>query len=149
MNSPNTSNSILRGILVLAGTAIVALGANVGFGGIQTLGWQGGGDFLAVTDATEFGIHDSHVRFIGGVWLAVGLIMLAGAVAFRPMRPVLTALMAMIFVGGLVRLSAWDAAILTNLSIAPSLFLELVFFPLLGLWIARTEAAPMTSATRT
>jgi hypothetical protein len=44
----------------------------------------------------------------------------------------------MIFVGGLARLSAADPDLLISAAIAPSLALELVLFPLLGLWVARS-----------
>jgi hypothetical protein len=131
-------NVLLRTVLAIAGAAIVFLGLNVGLGGIQTLGWQGSGDFVTVTDPALFAVRDNHVRFIGGVWLGVGLLFLAGAVALDRLRTVLVALTAMIFVGGLARLSASDPALLTSAAIAPSLALELVLFPLLGLWVARS-----------
>jgi hypothetical protein len=128
----------LRAVLALAGLAIVVLGLNVGLGGITTLGWQGGGTgFVAVVDAARYAIHDNHVRFIGGVWLAVGLLMSTGSIAFRQLRPALVALTAMIFVGGLARLS--DVAALANWAVAPSLLLELVGFPLLGWWVWHAE----------
>jgi hypothetical protein len=131
-------NVLLRAVLAIAGAAIVFLGLNVGLGGIQTLGWQGSGDFVTVTDPALFAIRDNHIRFIGGVWLAVGLLFLAGAVALDRLRTVLVALTAMIFVGGLARLSAADPALLTSAAVAPSLALELVLFPLLGFWVARS-----------
>lgn len=127
----------LRAVLALAGVAIVLLGLNVGLGGIQTLGWQGSGHFLTVTDAAIYDVRDNHIRFIGGVWLAVGLVMLAGAVALTRLRLVLLAIVGMIFVGGLARLSAGDIGLLAGGAVGPSLILELIGFPLLGLWIAR------------
>lgn len=131
----------LRAALALCGAAIVFLGLNVALGGIITLGWQGGGDFLAVTDATLFAVRDSHIRFIGGVWLGVGLAFLAGALLFDLLRNTLVVLCGMIFVGGLTRLAGGDAALLGGAAILPSLALELVLFPLLGLWIAKWGAA--------
>ena len=135
---PSKTPLVLRVILAIAGAAIVFLGLNVGLGGIQTLGWQGGQvDFLTVTDPVVFGVRDSHVRFIGGVWLGVGLFFFAGAFAFERLRSVLVALTAIIFIGGLARVSAADPGILLSAAIAPSLTLELVLFPLLGLWVAK------------
>jgi hypothetical protein len=128
---------VLRAVLALIGIAIVFLGLNIGLGGIQTLGWQGSGDFLTVTDEALYDVRDNHIRFIGGVWLAVGLVLLAGAVALTRLRVVLLAIVGMIFVGGLTRLSAGDMGLLASGAVAPSLFLELIGFPLLGLWIAR------------
>jgi hypothetical protein len=134
------TNYLLRGVMLLIGAVIVVLGLNVGLGGIKTLGWQGGtAAFVTVTDLTLFGIRDNHVRFIGGVWLAAGLLMMAGSVWLERLRPVLIALTGMVFVGGLARFSAFDPSILLQPSIAPSLLLELVGFPLLGLWVSRAE----------
>ena len=41
---------ILRIILGLIGVGILFLGLNIGLGGIQTLGWQGAGPFITITD---------------------------------------------------------------------------------------------------
>lgn len=136
-------NYLLRSVLALVGAVIVFLGLNVGFGGIQTLGWQGGAvDFFAVTNEPVFAVRDNHIRFIGGVWLGLGLLMLAGSVAFQRLRTVLVSLTAMIFVGGLARLSGGDVAVLLGGNVAPSLVFEIVLMPLLGLWFTKTERAP-------
>lgn len=133
-------NYLLRLVLALTGCAIVFLGLNIALGGITTLGWQGGGtSFVTVADPAQFAIHDSHVRFIGGVWLAVGLVMLIGSAAFQLMRQTLIVLVGMVFVGGLSRFSAFDPAVLMSTAIAPSFIVELVLFPLLGLWISKAE----------
>jgi hypothetical protein len=133
-------NYLLRGVLAVFGAAIIFLGLNVGFGGIQTLGWQGGAvNFFAVTNEPVFAVHDNHIRFIGGVWLGLGLLMLAGAVAFQHMRPVLIGLTAMIFVGGVARLSAGNVSLLLSADLGPSFFLEIVIVPLLGLWLFKAE----------
>jgi hypothetical protein len=126
---------VLRAVLLLVGVVVVVLGLNVGLGGIRTLGWQGGGEFLTVSDPALFAVRDSHIRFIGGIWLGMGLTLAAGAVWFERLRPVLVAITALIFVGGLVRLGGP----LTP-DVLPSLALELLGFPLLGWWIARAKA---------
>lgn len=132
-------NYLLRGVLVLLGAVIVVLGLNVGLGGIRTLGWQGGtAEFLTVTDPAQFAVRDNHIRFIGGVWVGAGLLVLVGGVCLRQLRSVLVAIAAMVFVGGLARLSALDPALLLDPAILPSLAFELVGFPLLGLWVWRT-----------
>jgi hypothetical protein len=125
---------ILRVVLALVGTVVVVLGLNVGLGGIRTLGWQGGGEFLTVSDPALFAVRDSHIRFIGGIWLGIGLVLAAGAVWFDRLRPVLVAITALVFVGGLVRLSGPLPP-----EVVPSLVLELIGFPLLGWWMARTK----------
>ncbi len=128
----------LRIVLAIAGLAIVFLGLNVGLGGIMTLGWQGGDiAFVTVTDAEVFAIRDNHIRFIGGVWLGAGLVFLTAAVFPERLRTAVAAISAMIFVGGLARFSAPDPALLADAQLAPSLLLELVFFPLLGFWTIR------------
>jgi len=88
-----------------------------------------------VTDA----VRDNHVRFIGGVWLGLGLIMPAGGVAFQQLRSVLVAFSAMICIGGLARFSAGDESVLTGTDIAPSLVFEIIAMPLLGFWISKLE----------
>lgn len=133
-------NYLLRIVLALFGIGVIFLGLNVGLGGIQTLGWQGGtAPFLAITDPALFAIRDSHIRFIGGVWLGLGLLMLAGSLAFRQLRPVLMAFCALIFIGGLARFSGEGAALWFSPGIAPSLLLELAAMPLLALWLHRAE----------
>lgn len=131
------SRLVLRLVLALAGAAIVFLGLNVGLGGIQTLGWQGNGGFLTVTDPGLYAVRDNHVRFIGGVWLGVGLAFLAGAVWLAQLRTTLLVLIGMIAIGGVVRLAAGDLALLAGPEIGPSLILELAGFPLLAAWLVR------------
>ncbi|MBL4739869.1 MAG: DUF4345 family protein [Sneathiella sp.] len=131
----------LRVVLALIGIAIIFLGLNVGLGGIRTLGWQGPLDFLAVVDTSVFNAQDNHVRFLGGVWLGVGLLFFTSAFAFSNFKAILLALCMLIFVGGLSRFSVMEASVIFSASIAPSLFAELILFPLLGLWIARTASA--------
>jgi hypothetical protein len=135
------TNIALRIVLAIIGTAVVLLGINLGLGGIRTLGLQGGTDFLTVTDPALYAIRDSHSRFVGGVWLAAGLVLLAGSLALDKLRPVLIVLTGMVFVGGLARFSAFEPALFASANIAPSLLFELVGFPLLGLWIERSERA--------
>ncbi len=129
----------LRLILALAGAGIVFLGLNVGFGGIATLGWQGSPDFVVAADAYAYSVQDSHVRFLGGVWLGVGGLFLLGALLFKRLTSVLMVLCGLIFVGGLVRMSGFEATPLLGGDIAPSLFAELFIFPGLALWIARAQ----------
>lgn len=124
----------LRAVLLLVGVVVVVLGLNVGLGGIRTLGWQGGGEFLTVSDPALFAVRDSHIRFIGGIWLGIGLVLAAGAVWFERLRVVLVAITALVFVGGLVRLGGP-----LPVDVLPSLVLELIGFPLLGWWMARTK----------
>ena len=130
---------VLRLVLALCGAGIVFLGLNVGFGGIATLGWQGSMDFVVVADASAFAVQDSHVRFLGGVWLGVGALFLLGAVFFKQCTSVLLVLCGLVFLGGLVRMSAFDPALLFGADIGPSLFAELIVFPGLAMLIWRAQ----------
>ena len=125
----------LRVILFFTGIIVVWLGLNVGLGGFETLGWQGAQGFFTVTDPDTFAVQDNHIRFIAGVWLSVGLLLIAGSVALQRLRSVLISLTGMVFIGGLMRLTSADGTLLVSSSIAPSLIAELIAFPLLGFWI--------------
>ena len=131
--------ALLRVILAISGLAVMALGLNVGLGGIATLGWQGSSDFFAITDAQTFAVQDNHVRFVAGVWFGVGALLSLSGVLFDKLRSVLLALIMLIFVGGLARLSSADLALLSSGEILPSLFAELMLFPMIGLWIYNTK----------
>lgn len=50
MHLETSVNHLLRGVLVPFGAVIIFLGINVGFGGIQTLGWQGGAVGVLLSD---------------------------------------------------------------------------------------------------
>lgn len=132
------NNAVLRTILVLVGTVIMLMGVNVGAGGMRTLGWQMSPDFIAIKDAIAFGIQDNHIRFIGGVWFGVGAAFFIGGIMLVRMRPTLVVLCSIIAVAGLFRLSAMDMDILLSADIAPSLGLELIAFPLLAYWLAKS-----------
>ena len=133
---------LLRGLLAVIGAIVIWLGLNASLGGIATLGWQGAVDFFTITNEQTFAVQDNHVRFIAGVWTGVGLFLLAGAVMPRRLVPGLKAMMALVFLGGLARLTIMDPALLTSAKIAPSLFAELLLFPLLGWWIHKTNWNP-------
>ncbi|MBL4726908.1 MAG: DUF4345 domain-containing protein [Rhizobiaceae bacterium] len=132
------NNAVLRTILVLVGAVIMLMGVNVGAGGMRTLGWQMSPDFIAIKDAIAFGIQDNHIRFIGGVWFGVGAAFFIGGIMLVRMRPTLVVLCSIIAVAGLFRLSAMDMDILLSADIAPSLGLELIAFPLLAYWLAKS-----------
>lgn len=127
--------TLLRAGLIVIGLAILFLGFDVAFGGIRTLGWMGSRDYLEIVDSTAFRIQDSHFRFLGGVWLGIGVVFCAGAIQLRRLKTVLIVLCGVIFIGGLARFSALDFGVLLNLSVLPSLLAELILFPVLGYWI--------------
>ena len=133
------SYTMLKTILVLSGLAIMALGLNIGLGGIPTLGWQTDPSFVQVGNAEQFAVQDNHIRFIGGFWFAAGLILTASVRWFAALRPVLICFCGMIFLAGLMRLSALNTELLLSADIMPSLLAELILFPLIALWIKNVD----------
>lgn len=124
----------LRTVLALVGALVLVTGVNVGFGGIATLGLQGPTDFFRVADLQAFQAQDSHVRFLGGVWLGVGLLFAAAAVRLNALRPVVCAALALVIVGGLARLSGGNLDLLLGPSVGPSFAAEILLMPVLLWW---------------
>lgn len=129
----NTSKK-LNVVLVLIGIAIMALGLNVGLGGMRTLGWQVSRDFISIAEPEVFQIQDNHIRFIGGIWFGVGVVFALGGFALTKLRVTLVTLCLMIAGAGLFRFSAMDMSVVFGGAIGPSVALELIGFPLLA-WI--------------
>ena len=127
----------LRVVLVLAGAFIVFTGVNVGFGGMLTLGLQGANDFFQITSEPAYLTQDSHVRFLGGLWLGVGLLFLVSVFDLPRFRPLLNLAFALIFIGGLTRFSMMRPDVLFGPDIAGSLAAELIGMPVLYLWLTR------------
>lgn len=132
----------LRVVLVLAGAFIVFTGLDIALGGISTLGWQVQTSFLEVTDSAAFSAQDSHVRFLGGLWTAVGLMFIAAARSPSAYRPALYFAYAAIFLGGLARFSQMDFDTLFGPAIVGSLAAELIGMPLLFYWTRRSAMGP-------
>ncbi len=129
---------LLRITLALTGIVLLLLGLNTGVGGILTLGWQIPPDFATIANAGNFAAQDNHVRFMGGLLAGAGLLTCAGAVALHRLRPALITICAIVFVGGLFRFTPFDGTVFSNPELIRSLALELVYFPLLALWVWRT-----------
>lgn len=124
-------------VLVVVGAFIVFVGLNVGLGGIQTMGWQVPSGFVGVTNAANFLVQDSHVRFLGGLFGAVGVFMIIGATQIKRYHAELRLVFVLIFVGGLARFSAFDSAVLLGANIITSLATELLVMPILFFWLPR------------
>jgi len=134
----DVSSKVLRVLLVLLGVVNVFIGINVGLGGIQTLGLQGQVKFLEITNEHMFLVQDSHIRFFGGLYFGVGLFLILAATNLRKFAPGLKLVFALIFIGGLARLSIMRPEIILGKEIIASLIAELVGMPLLFLWLSRT-----------
>jgi hypothetical protein len=131
------SEIVLKSVLLLIGVAVILLGLNIGLGGIRTLGWQMSGAFFEVTNETLFRAHDSHIRFIGGVWFGVGVVYLFGGFFLDALRPALVVLCAVIAVAGLFRLSGLFLGAEFSPAIWTSFALEVIGFPCLGWWLGQ------------
>lgn len=136
-----SSSAIFRGILFLAGTFIVMTGLNIGLGGMVTLGWQGPNDFVNVTNPHAFALQDSHIRFLGGLWFGLGLMLWAGA--WNPVRlaTALNLTFVLIFIGGVMRLISSNPGVIFGPDIIGSLAAELIGMPILFFWLSRVSQA--------
>ena len=152
MNTAGTTNQrstpkALRGVLVLLGAVSTFVAVNVAFGGIETLGLQGPTDFVQVTDRAAYAIRDSHAHYYGGVYLAVGLFLMFAATDVPRFRPTLNVVFAMIFAGGLARLTQLEPDVTFGADLLVSTVIELVGMPLLAWWVARaTRPVIVTTA---
>lgn len=133
----NTSLTALRIVLVLAGAIIIFTGINVAFGGMRTLGWQGESSFFEVTNEHAFLVHDSHIRFLGGLWIGIGLLFVLAQSNLPKHRSALNFAFALVFLGGLTRFSQMHFEITFGPEILGSLLAELVGMPLLYFWLSK------------
>jgi Domain of unknown function (DUF4345) len=134
----------LRTVLVLAGVFTTFTGINIACGGIETLGWQGVDNFFAVTNEHSFLVQDSHVRFLGGVWIGAGILFLLAATDMRKYRDALNVVLAMIVLGGLARLTQMHPEVTFGADVFGSFFAELIGIPLLYWWLTRAVASERT-----
>ncbi len=131
------NSMIFRIILVIVGVIMVLIGVNVGFGGILTLGMQGQTRFFEVTNEPAFLVRDSHIRFFGGVYLALGLFVVYAVKNLHKYEIALKLIFAAIFVGGLARFSARRPDVVFGNEIVGSLIAELVLMPILFIWLTK------------
>jgi len=135
----NASFTGLRIVLVLAGAVIIFTGINIAFGGMRTLGWQGESSFPEVTNEHAFLVHDSHIRFLGGLWIGVGVLFIVGTTNLLRHRSALNVSFVLMFLGGLARFSQMHFEITLGPEILGSLLAELVGMPLLYFWLSKAD----------
>lgn len=101
---------------------------------MRTLGWLGSNDFVTIMDAQAFAVQDNHAKFLGGLWFGMGLAFWLGA--WRPERfaQALRLVFALIFLGGVMRLSSSNPEVAFSADIFGSLTAELIGMPILYLW---------------
>lgn len=135
------SEIILRVVLVVGGAFAVFTGFDFAVGGIRSLGLEGPVLSLTTTDSHALDLRDSHARFLGGVWLTVGLVFMASAVRLQSLRVALLASTVMIFMGGVARFSTYAPEVLFDPAIMGSLTAELIGMPVLFYWVWNTRRA--------
>jgi hypothetical protein len=128
----------LRGVLIALALYGVFLGLDFGWGGIAGLGWQGATDFLTITEAARYGVQDSHFRFLGGVFAALSVFIGVGTTDLRRYRDSLRLAFALIFIGGLARLTVGDATVLSHPDVVVALVFETVVMGALYVWVGRS-----------
>ena len=106
-----------------------------------TLGLQGPTDFVTAADPARYATQDSHVRFLGGLWLGVGLLFVAAAWRLRSLKAAVQAALVLIVIGGLARLSAQRFDVLLGPDILGSFVAEVALMPVLLLWSTRVARA--------
>lgn len=139
-----SSLTALRTVLVLGGAFVVVTGFDSGLGGMRTLGWLGSNDFVAITDPYAFSVQDNHTKFLGGIWLGVGLTFWVGAWAPQRFRQALQLAFGLIFLGGLMRVASGNPEIVLSADIAGSWAAELIGMPILYFWhrhVVRSDGA--------
>ena len=133
-------NLALKVVLFCSGLFIVFTGLNIGLGGMETLGWQNQNSFFEVTNQYAFSVQDSHIRFVGGVWLGIGLLFLISITNLSKYKNLLSFSFLLIFFGGLIRLLSMDFNVIFGQDILGSLLAEILGMPLLYFWLDRATA---------
>ena len=128
----------LRIILGLAGVYIILSGINIAVGGMPTLGLGGQKDFFEVTNMQPYLIQDSHIRFVGGVWMGIGLFFLLSVTDISRYKKQLLLACILIFIGGISRLFQAHPEITFGKFIIGSLLAEIVGMPILYTWIYKS-----------
>jgi hypothetical protein len=127
----------LRVVLALVGVGFIYTGIDNAFGGIMTLGWQGLGDFAQVTNPHQYLVRDSHVRFLGGVYLLMGAATALAATRPAKLKAVVQLILIAAFAGGLARFSQMNLSVTFGPGVLVPLVIELAVMPLLYVWVSR------------
>lgn len=133
----SVSNWALRVVLVLVGVGFIYTGIDNAFGGIMTLGWQGLADFAQATNPQQYLVRDSHVRFLGGVYLLMGVATTLAAIRPTKFKVVVQLILIAVFAGGLARFSQMNLSVTFGPGVLVPLVIELAFMPLLYVWVSQ------------
>jgi hypothetical protein len=121
---------LLRVLLFLGGVFAVFSGMKSVFGGFQDAGG------LVLTH--EQLVQNNHIRFLGGLWTGVGVLFLLAPFNLKYFQPMLYLAFALIFAGGIARLTVMRSDVLLDPVVLASLVAELALMPALAYWLART-----------
>jgi hypothetical protein len=127
----------LRVVLALVGVGFIYTGIDNAFGGMMTLGWQGLRDFAQVANPDQYLIRDSHVRFLGGVYLLMGIATALSATRPAKFKVVVQLILIAVFAGGLARFTQMNLSVTFGPGVLVPLVIELAFMPLLYVWVSR------------
>jgi hypothetical protein len=127
----------LRIVLALVGIGFIYTGIDNAFGGIMTLGWQGLSDFAQATEPHQFLVRDSHVRFLGGVYLLMGVATALSATRPAKFKAIVQLIVIAAFAGGLARFSQMNLDVTFGPGVLVPLVIELAVMPLLYVWVSR------------
>jgi Domain of unknown function (DUF4345) len=134
----NTINAWgLRVALGLLSAGFLYTGIDNAFGGVMTLGLQGLRDFAQISDPVQFAIRDSHVRFLGGVYMLMGVAVGLSAIQLRRFHDALRLALIAAVAGGLARFTQLDLSVTFGPGVLVPLLAELVLMPLLYVWAER------------
>jgi hypothetical protein len=131
-----TSAKLLRVALTGLGAISAFVAINVAFGGLETLGWQGPTDYVQVTDHDAYLLRDSHAHFYGGVYLGIAIFLIVASTNLRKYRTALNVAFAVIWLGGVARLTQLEPGVTFGNDLAISSLIELVGMPAMALWLA-------------
>ena len=151
----NPGAKALRLALVVLGAVSAFVAINVAFGGLQTLGLQGPTKYFQVTDHDAYLVRDSHARFYGGVYLGIAGVLILASTNLPKYRSALHVVFALIFLGGVARLTQLEPGVTFGSGLAASSLIELVAMPAMALWLAAATkpatttgpAAPLPATT--
>ena len=144
-NSSTTSARLLRVVLVALGAVSAFVAVNVAFGGLETLGLQGPTKYFRVIDHDAYLLRDSHARFYGGVYLGIAAFLMIASSNLRKYRSALNVVFALIFLGGVARLTQLEPGVTFGKDLAVSSVVELIGMPAIAAWVAHaTKGRPGT-----
>lgn len=131
-------NRPLQIVLFISGIALLVIGGGVGLGGILTLGTQVSPDFLEITKPEVYHVQDNHIRYLGGFFFMSGVAFVVGAFQLAILRTTLIVLSLMIFGAAIFRFLGGEANVF-GADLLPSLFLEVIYAPLLAFWLWKSN----------